>query len=127
MDFLDYLLLFFWIWLTIACIWIYIWILIDVFRDHTINGWGKAGWVILLVVLPFLGALIYLITRGRSMAEREALRASQVEQANANYIRSVTGAASPTDEIERAQRLLAAGSITQAEFDSLKANALSRV
>jgi hypothetical protein len=127
MDFLDYLLLFLWIWLTIACIWIYIWILIDVFRDHTINGWGKAGWVILLVLLPFLGALIYLITRGRSMAEREALRASQVEQANASYIRSVAGAASPTGEIERAQSLLAAGTITQAEFDSLKAKALSRV
>ncbi|WP_431797247.1 PLDc N-terminal domain-containing protein [Microbacterium kunmingense] len=127
MDFLEYLVFFLWIWLTVACVWIYIWILIDVFRDHTVNGWGKAGWVILLVLLPFLGALIYLITRGRSMAERETLRASQVEQANANYIRSVAGAASPTAEIERAQSLLTAGSITQAEFDSLKANALSRV
>ena len=124
MGFVDFLLWALWLWIVVVCIWIFIWILIDIFRDHTLNGWAKAGWVILLVILPFLGALIYLIARGRSMAQREAQRASEAEQAGAEYIRSVAGT-SPAAEIERAQSLLAAGTITQAEFDAIKAKALA--
>ncbi|MCK0111633.1 SHOCT domain-containing protein [Ornithinimicrobium sp. F0845] len=125
MGFLDFMLWFLWVWFAIVCIWAYIWIVIDVFRDHTLNGWAKAGWLILLVLLPFLGALIYLIARGGSIASRQARDVSEAQQAHAEYIRSVVGTASPGTEIERAQSLLTSGAITQAEFDSLKARALA--
>lgn len=127
MGFFDFLLWMLWIYLVIVCIWIFIWIFIDIFRDHTLNGWAKALWVIFLVVLPFLGAIIYLIARGGSMAKRQARDAQAAAQANADYIRSVAGtsASSPASEIERAQGLLASGAITQDEFDALKAKALA--
>lgn len=127
MGFFDFLLWMLWIYLVVICIWIFVWIFIDIFRDHTLNGWAKALWVILLVVLPFLGAIIYLIARGRSMAQRQASDAQAVAQANADYIRSVAGTStsSPAVEIERAQGLLASGAVTQDEFEALKAKALA--
>jgi hypothetical protein len=125
MTFIDYMLWFLWIWFVVVCIWAYVWILIDVFRDHTMNGWAKAGWVILLIVLPLLGALIYLIVRGGSIASRESQRMIETQQAQAEYVRSVAGAGSASTEIERGQALLASGAITQAEFESLKAKALA--
>ncbi|MDE0546139.1 SHOCT domain-containing protein [Microbacterium sp. C7(2022)] len=126
MSFWDFLLWMLWIYLAVMCIWIFIWIFIDLFRDHTMNGWGKAGWVILLVFLPFLGALIYLIARGRSMSERQMAQAAAVANAQAQYVRDVAGTSvSPSAEIEKAQGLLASGTITQAEFDALKAKALA--
>lgn len=127
MGFFDFLLWMLWIYLVVICIWIFVWIFIDIFRDHTLNGWAKALWVIFLVVLPFLGAIIYLIARGRSMAQRQARDAQAAAQANADYIRSVAGTptSSPAAEIERAQGLLSSGAITQNEFDALKAKALA--
>lgn len=126
MNFWDFLLWMLWIYLAITCIWIFIWIFMDVFRDHTLGGWGKTGWVILLVLLPFLGAFIYLIARGRSMTERRVAESQAAAQMNADYIRTVAGAGtSPTAEIEAAQKLLGSGAITQSEFDALKAKALA--
>ncbi|GAA1058268.1 membrane protein [Agromyces luteolus] len=123
----DFFVWLFWIYVLFACIWIFISVFVDIFRDHALNGWGKALWVLFLVFLPFLAAFIYLIARGRGMAERNAAR-SQAVQAEANdYIRSVanSGASSAAGEIESAKRLLDAGTISQAEFDALKAKALS--
>ena len=78
----------FWFYVIIACIWIFITVFIDIFRDSTLNGWGKALWVIFLVFVPFLAAFIYLIARGRGMAERNAARAAEAQAANADYIRT---------------------------------------
>ncbi|MDL9978978.1 SHOCT domain-containing protein [Microbacterium candidum] len=126
MGFLDFLVWMLWIYLVVVCIWIFIWIFIDIFRDHSLNGWAKALWVIFLVILPFLGAIIYLIARGGSMAKRQAAIAQAQAASQADYIRSVAGSASsPAGEISQAQALLDAGTITQAEFDSLKAKALA--
>lgn len=125
MEFWAFLAWMFWAYVFFACIWIFISIVIDIFRDHTLGGGAKALWLIFLVFLPFLGALIYLIARGRSMSERGAAEASKVQQANNDYIRSVAGASSPAAEIDKAQQLLANGTITQAEFDALKAKALA--
>ncbi|MEJ1088747.1 PLD nuclease N-terminal domain-containing protein [Microbacterium sp. Mu-80] len=127
MGFVDFLLWMLWIYFVMICIWIFVWVFIDIFRDHTLNGWAKALWVILLIVLPFLGAIIYLIARGRSMAGRQARDVEETAQANADYIRSVAGTStsSPAAEIERAHGLLAAGAITQDEFVALKAKALA--
>ena len=69
-NFWEFLLWVFWLYILFACIWIFITIIIDLFRDHTLNGWGKALWVIFLVIFPFLAALIYLIARGRGMTQR---------------------------------------------------------
>jgi hypothetical protein len=71
-TFWDLLVWLFWFYIAIACIWIFITIFIDVFRDKTLNGWAKALWALFLVALPFLGAFIYLIARGSGMGERRA-------------------------------------------------------
>lgn len=115
----------FWVYVLIACVWIFISIVVDLFRDHSLGGWGKALWVIFLIFLPFLAAIIYLIARGRGMAERSVAQTRAAQAADAAYIRDVAGAASPTAEIEKAQQLLAAGTISQAEFDALKAKAIA--
>lgn len=121
----DFLLWIFWFYILFACIWIFITIIVDLFRDHTLNGWGKALWVIFLVVLPFLAALIYLIARGRGMTQRELERRGQAQSEADSYIRSVAGSSSPSSEIESAKKLLDSGAITQAEYDALKAKALA--
>jgi hypothetical protein len=127
MNIWEFFLWIFWVYILIACIWIFITIIVDVFRDPGLNGWGKALWVVFLVFLPFLAALIYLIARGKGMTQRELARRGQAQSEADSYIRSVAGtsAASPTAEIESAKKLLDAGTITQAEFDSLKAKALA--
>ncbi|WP_298134037.1 SHOCT domain-containing protein [Micropruina sp.] len=95
----------------------------DVLRDRSLSGGLKAVWVICLVFFPLLTALVYLIVRGGGMAERAAAQAQQNKAAADDYIRSVAG--SPSDEIARAKALLDAGTISQPEYDKLKAKALS--
>lgn len=78
----DFFAWFFWFYIAVACLWIFITIFIDVFRDDTLNGWAKALWALFLVALPFLGALVYLIARGRSMSARRAREREYVTEAN---------------------------------------------
>ena len=97
----------------------------DLFRRHDISGWGKAGWTIFVIVLPFLGIFVYLIAEGKGMGERN-VRQAQAAQADMDaYVRSVAGSTSPTDQIAQAKQLLDTGTITQAEFDQIKAKALA--
>jgi ABC-type multidrug transport system fused ATPase/permease subunit len=124
-SFWDFLLWIFWFYILFACIWIFITIIVDLFRDHTLNGWGKALWVIFLVVVPFLAALIYLIARGRGMSQRELERRGQAQSEANAYIRSVAGGSSASTEIESAKKLLDSGAITQDEYNALKAKALA--
>lgn len=106
--------------------WIAITVLIDVFRRHDISGWAKAAWVIFVVVLPWIGVLCYLIFNHTGMAERKYQDAATAQSQFDDYVRQTAGAAaSPTAEIERAKNLLDSGAITQAEFDAIKAKALS--
>jgi hypothetical protein len=122
----EFLVWIFWVYILIACIWIFITIIIDIFRDPGLNGWAKALWVVFLVFLPFLAAFIYLIARGKSMTERRVAEMKEAQAAQNSYIREVAGSSSsPTAEIESAKKLLDSGAITQAEFDALKANALA--
>jgi HAMP domain-containing protein len=125
MTFWDFLVWSFWFYLVIVCITIFIRVIIDIFRDPELNGWAKALWVLFLVVFPFLAAFIYLIARGGRMAQRSMASAAQAQQAGDQYIRSVAGSGSPAGEIESAKRLLDGGAITPAEFETLKARALS--
>ena len=97
----------------------------DLFRRHDISGWAKAGWCVLVICLPFLGIFVYLIAEGRGMGERNVQQA-QVAQADMDaYVRSVAGSGSPTDQIAQAKQLLDTGTITQAEFDQIKKQALA--
>jgi hypothetical protein len=121
-DFIWFLL---WSYLFIAYLMVMFQIISDLFRDHELNGFMKAIWFIALIFLPILAAIIYLIARGHGMADRqiESMRKRQGE--TDQYIQSVAGRANPADQIASAKALLDAGTITQAEFDSLKSKALA--
>jgi hypothetical protein len=107
----------------VVWIWMMIIILTDVFRRKDIGGWAKAAWVVFLIILPFVGVLVYLIAEHKGMEERQTEAANQAQQQTDQYIRSVAGGAS--GEIEKAKSLLDSGAITQTEFDTLKAKALA--
>jgi hypothetical protein len=124
-QFWSFIWLFFWSFAFIAYLFALFAVIGDIFRDHNLNGWLKAVWTIFLILVPFLTVLVYLIARGRSMAERQAKGAAQAEAATSGYIRSVASA-SPTQEIAKAKDLLDAGTLTQGEFDAIKAKALSQ-
>ncbi|MBN9140283.1 MAG: SHOCT domain-containing protein [Micrococcales bacterium] len=124
-NFWDFLWALFWAFAFVAYLFAIFAIIGDLFRDHKLNGWWKALWIIFLIFLPFLTALVYLIARGNGMAERSQKAARAQQQVAEGYIREVAGTATPTDEIAKAKALLDAGAITQAEFDALKAKALS--
>lgn len=125
-DFVEVLLWSFWFFIWIAALMVWFRCLFDLFGDPSLSGWAKAGWSILLIFVPWLGALIYLIARGRSMTERQMARASEMEAAQAQYIKQVAGApASAADQIASAKSLLDSGAIDQGEYDRLKAKALA--
>lgn len=105
-------------------IWILITVLVDLFRDHELSGWLKAVWVFFLVFLPVITVLIYLIARGDGMRHRAIEEQKQVRQASDEYIRSVAGS-SPVDELHKLDELRARGSISQDEFERLKARVLA--
>jgi Short C-terminal domain/Phospholipase_D-nuclease N-terminal len=110
---------FFWV----IWIWIVITVLIDVFRRDDIGGWGKAAWVIFVVILPWLGVLIYLIVEHDGMRERRVRDAQAQKQAFDQYVRDAAGGSAA--EIAQAKQLLDSGAITQDEFKAIKAKALS--
>ncbi len=124
-NFWNIIWIFFWSFAFIAYLFALFAIIGDLFRDHKLNGWWKAVWIIFLVFVPFLTALVYLIARGSGMARRSQREAREVQAATDTYIQQVAGSASPADEIAKAKALLDAGTITQAEFDHLKARALA--
>lgn len=100
-------------------------IVVDLFRDHELSGWFKAGWLILLLVLPIVGALIYLIARGKGMARRSQKNADEAKAEFDGYVRNVAASAGPAQEIAAAKALLDAGTISAEEFAQLKSRALS--
>jgi Short C-terminal domain/Phospholipase_D-nuclease N-terminal len=107
----------------VAWIWIVVTVLIDVFRRDDIGGWSKAAWVVFVIVLPFLGVLIYLIAQHDGMRERSERQASAQREAFDQHVRETAGGSAT--EIARAKELLDAGAISQEEFDAIKAKALA--
>ncbi|MFZ0323954.1 MAG: SHOCT domain-containing protein [Actinomycetes bacterium] len=99
-------------------------IITDIFRNHESSGWVKAAWIFLLVVFPWLTALVYLIVEHKGMTERSVKAAEKQQKAQTEYIQQVAGT-TPADQIANAKKLLDDGSISQAEYDQLKAKALS--
>lgn len=126
MGFWDFLLWIFWVFVFVAYLMVVFSIIADIFRDHELNGWLKAIWILFLIFVPFLTALIYLIARGSGMQKRSLAQAQAIQSAQEAYIRQTAGAApSAADDIAKAKSLLDAGTISQAEFDALKAKALA--
>lgn len=125
-SFWDVLLWSFWFFILISAIMIWLRVIFDMFGDPSLSGWGKAGWAILLIFLPWLGAFIYLIARGKSMGQRQMAAVAQQKAAQDGYIKSVAATTtSPAEQIAHAKSLLDSGAISQAEFDALKAKALA--
>ena len=125
-DFGEVLLWSFWFFIWIAALMVWFRCLWDLFSDHSLSGWAKALWAILLIFVPWLGALIYLIVRGRSMSERQRTALAERQAQQEKYIQNVASTSkSPADEIASAKQLLDSGTITQEEYESIKAKALA--
>ena len=113
----------FFVW--ILWFWLLFVVLADVFRRHDISGWGKTGWIVFVVILPFLGVFIYLITQNDGMNDRRQ-KDMQTQQAQVDdYVRKTAGTGGAAGEIEKGKALLDSGAITQAEFDAIKQKALA--
>ena len=118
-SFLWFFMFFIWIWLLIV-------VFGDLFRSHDLSGWAKAAWVIGIIILPYLGVLIYLIARGHKMAEHAQEAAAAQDSAARAYIQQAAGTTPSTaDELQRLADLKAQGVISDSEFETAKAKALS--
>ena len=117
----DILIIFAWI----LFIWVAIVVFTDIFRRRDISGWAKAAWVVLIVILPWIGVLAYLIFNHDEMAERSEKQSRAAQAQFDEYVRQAAGTGGPASEIEKAKQLLDSGAITQAEFDAIKARALA--
>ena len=122
-PFLDVLWTMFIFFLFIIWIWILITVFADIFRRKDIGGGTKALWIVFVILLPYLGVLVYLIANHEGMADRNIKQVQAQQAAADDYIRSVAGGAA--GEIEKAKGLLDSGTITQAEFDAIKQKALA--
>jgi hypothetical protein len=124
-PFLDVLwtMIIFFVW--ILWFWLLFTVFVDIFRRHDLSGWGKAGWLIFCIVLPFLGVFVYLISQHEGMANRN-LDTAKAQQAQFDQaVREAAGSGGATSEIAKAKELLDSGAISQSEFDALKQKALA--
>ena len=127
----DYPLLnLFWtmLWLFLWILWIFLLvrIILDIFRSDDLGGWGKAGWVIFIIILPFLGVIVYLIARGAGIQKRDVHEARRADQEMRSYIREVAPTQTSTaEELTKLAALRDQGVLTQAEFDTQKAKLLA--
>ncbi len=114
----------FFVW--ILWFWLLFTVFADIFRRHDISGWGKTGWIIFAILLPFLGVFIYLITQNVGMTERNLQRSRAQQDRFDDYVRQTAGSGGGgAAEIDKAKQLLDSGAITQAEFEALKQKALA--
>ncbi|MFE3328767.1 PLDc N-terminal domain-containing protein [Streptomyces sp. NPDC059176] len=109
--------------------WIFLWVMwlillfrviMDLFRDHEMNGWAKAAWLLFVLIVPFLGVLVYVIVRGRDMGKREVQQAREQQEAFNDYIRQTAKGSGTTDELARLSELKAKGDLSDEEFQQAK-------
>jgi hypothetical protein len=122
LDILWTMMIFF---LFVIWIWILITVFADIFRRKDVGGGSKALWIIFVILLPYLGVLVYLIANHDGMADRNIQQMQRQQQQTDAYIQSVAGSGGAATEIEKAKGLLDSGALTQAEFDAIKAKALA--
>ena len=124
-DFGTFIIQMLWIFLIIMYFIMFFMILMDLFSDHSMGGFAKAIWIICLILFTYIAVLVYIIARGKGMAERRQAQYAAAQTAQNAYIKEVAGTGGPADQIASAKALLDAGTITQAEFDQIKAKALA--
>jgi hypothetical protein len=124
-PFLDLMWSFFVFFLWVMWFWLLITVFADIFRRDDISGWGKTGWLIFTIALPFLGVFVYLITQNDGMTKRNVDRAKAERARFDDYVRETAGSNGAAGEIERAKQLLDSGAITATEFEQLKQKALA--
>jgi hypothetical protein len=124
-PFLDlfWTMLIFFLW--ILWIWLLFTIFADIFRRHDISGWVKTAWIVFVILLPFLGVFVYLITQNVGMTERNLERTRAQREQLDDYVRQAAGAGGAASEIDKAKQLLDSGAITQSEFEAIKQKALA--
>ena len=113
-----------WFFLFVIWIWMIIVLFSDIIRSEDLSGWGKALWVLFIIVLPFLGILSYLIVRGGGMAERSAKAAQDANAATQAYIRDAAGVSTEADQLAKLADLHAAGKLDDAEYATAKAKVI---
>jgi ABC-type multidrug transport system fused ATPase/permease subunit len=114
-----------WLFLFFIWIWILISVFVDIFRSQDLGGWGKALWVIFVIILPFLGVFVYLIARGGKMHERAAQQAAQQEKEFRGYVQDVATSSDPAEQLTKLADLKDRGVITEDEFAAQKAKILA--
>jgi Short C-terminal domain/Phospholipase_D-nuclease N-terminal len=122
---LDAFLTILWIALFFIWIWLFVVVLIDIFRSHDLSGFAKALWVLFIVLIPWLGVLVYLIFRGGSMHERAAQQAQRQQQAFTEYVQSVAPKEGTADQLTKLADLKDRGVISDEEFQAEKAKILA--
>ena len=124
MPVLDFLWTMLWFFLFIAWIWVVIVVIADVFRSHDLTGWGKAAWTIFIIIIPWLGVLVYLIARGHGMQERQAQQYADQQAAANAYIKQAAGT-TDADQLEKLKSLHDSGALTDDEYAAQKAKVLN--
>jgi len=114
-----------WFFMFIIWIWLLIAIFVDIFRSHDMGGFAKAMWVLFVIVLPFLGVLVYVIARGHGMQERQLKEAAEAQKMQQDYIKEVAGSDSTADQLTKLAALHDSGKLTDDEFASQKAKLLA--
>ena len=109
----------------VVWIWILITILMDLFRDHEMSGWGKAAWVFFLIFFPFITALVYLIVRGSGMRQRAVAEQVEAKKQFDQYVQQTAASASPVDELKKLDEMKKSGSISDEDYEKLKAKIVS--
>lgn len=125
MPLLDLFLATLWFFFFIVWIWLLISVYADVFRSEDLSGWGKAFWVLFVLLLPYLGVLIYLVVRGGEMQQRSIAQARRAQDAKETYIREIAGTQSTADELTKLGQLRDQGILTAAEFEAQKSRLLA--
>ena len=120
----DWLLAIFWFFLLVIWIWLLITVFVDMFRSD-MSGWAKAGWVLFVIVVPWLGVLVYLIVHGKDMQQRAIDHAAKQDKAQREYIAEAAGSGSSADELEKLKQLHNQGVLTDEEFAAQKAKVLA--
>lgn len=113
------------VFLFVIWIWILVFILSDLFRDHELSGWWKAVWVLFLIVVPIFAALVYLIARGNGMRERSIQAQAEAKKQFDAYVRDRAGTGSPAEELQKLHGLQESGAISAEEYERAKAKLLA--
>jgi len=119
----------FWTMLIFFAFFIWIWLLFivfaDIFRRRDSSGWVKVLWIIFIIIIPYFGVFVYLIAEHKGMTERAVEQQERNQSEMASYVQSVAGGSDPTQQIAKGEELLKQGTITQAEFEQIKRQALA--